>query len=101
MRTTHSVWTSYFNSTKSDRHEYRAEPNRTHDSLSTLRVSCRPILARSDGSAASSSCSMTSRSADTAQDLAVHDAVDLGAPGRGRRVPRWQVTERHLRDHQT
>ncbi len=33
-------------------------------------------------------------------DLAVHDAVDLGAPGPGRVVRRGQVTERRLSHHQ-
>ena len=47
--------------------ESRAEANRTHASRSTLRATCRPMLARSDGSGPGSSRSMTSRSADTAQ----------------------------------
>jgi hypothetical protein len=52
-----------------DRHRVarRADPNRTHASRSTLRVTDLPMLARSDGNAASSSRSMINRSAGTAQ----------------------------------
>ena len=49
---------------------------------------------------ASSSRSVTSRSAGHRADLAVDRAVDLGAPRRGRGVRRGQVAERRLRHHQ-
>jgi hypothetical protein len=48
--------------------EYRADPNRTHDSLSTLRLAgLPPICGRRAGSAPSRSRSACRRSAGTAQ----------------------------------
>ena len=48
--------------------EYRADPNRTHDSLSTLRLAGRaPVSHRSDGSGPSSSRSVPRRWAGTAK----------------------------------
>jgi hypothetical protein len=46
--------------------EERAEPNRTHDSRSTLGVVTVPMRSRSDGSGPSSSRSAASRSSGTA-----------------------------------
>ena len=69
----------------------RAEPNRTHDSLSTFRLAGRaPSSCRSDGSGPSSARSDSSRTAGTAQisewttalTSAHHAAAAMSAPGR-------------------
>lgn len=81
--------------------EYRAEPNRTQDSLSTLRKLARSNRTTGAATAARRAGHVQVEALDRDRaDLRVLHGVDLRAPHHGGGVRGRQVAERFLKDHQ-